>query len=360
MGKRALFVWMIVVVVVFAGSAWAGTEGASNTFYGQGSGAHTTGDDDYDTFIGAGAGNANTTGNENTFLGDEAGYSNTTGNYNTFLGYRAGYSNNGGVNNIFIGSSAGYKNTIGGSNTFLGNLAGNSNKTGVAHTFLGSNAGFHNEGGEYNTFLGSKAGFYNNRDHNTFLGGFAGHNATGSANVFLGFRAGYHETGSNKLYIANSHTVTPLIYGEFDNNILAINGKVGIGKKPSMHPLEMASGAHVTTGGVWTNASSREYKDDIEALSSQEAFNTLEGLNPVKFAYKADRTERHVGFIAEEAPELIATKDRKGLSPMDIVAVLTKVVQEQGKTIKELSSEVKELKRELKRREVATDIDSPR
>ena len=32
---------------------------------------------------------------------------------------------------------------------------------------------------------------------------------------------------------------------------------------------------------------------------------------------------------------LIATKDRKGLSPMDIVAVLTKVVQEQQKVIKE-------------------------
>jgi hypothetical protein len=27
-------------------------------------------------------------------------------------------------------------------------------------------------------------------------------------------------------------------------------------------------------------------------------------------------------------PELVATKDRKGLSPMDIVAVMTKVVQE--------------------------------
>jgi hypothetical protein len=35
-----------------------------------------------------------------------------------------------------------------------------------------------------------------------------------------------------------------------------------------------------------------------------------------------------VGFIAEDVPELVATKDRKGLSPMDIVAVLTKVVQD--------------------------------
>ena len=40
-------------------------------------------------------------------------------------------------------------------------------------------------------------------------------------------------------------------------------------------------------------------------------------------------TRRLSGFIAEEVPELISTKDRKGLSSMDIVAVLTKVVQEQ-------------------------------
>jgi hypothetical protein len=43
-------------------------------------------------------------------------------------------------------------------------------------------------------------------------------------------------------------------------------------------------------------------------------------------------------------PELVATKDRKGLAPMDIVAVLTKVVQEQQKTIEELKREVAEIK----------------
>jgi hypothetical protein len=104
------------------------------------------------------------------------------------------------------------------------------------------------------------------------------------------------------------------------------------------------SGARVTTGGVWTNASSREYKDHIEALATEEALDTLKELNPVKFAYKKDVTEKHVGFIAEDVPELIATKDRKGLSPMDIVAVLTKVVQEQQKVVKELKGENEELK----------------
>ena len=44
--------------------------------------------------------------------------------------------------------------------------------------------------------------------------------------MFIGYRAGFYETGSNKLYIANDDTTTPLIYGEFDNEILNVNGKL--------------------------------------------------------------------------------------------------------------------------------------
>ena len=350
MQRRVLTVMMVLALFLFAVSAWAGTEGAKNTFYGQGAGTSTTGDDDYGTFIGAGAGSANTTGSSNTFLGYRAGYSNTTGNSNTFLGVSAGNSNTTGSQNAFLGYMAGTSNTTGFRNTFLGDVVGSHNTTGNSNTFLGYYAGIANTTGNSNTFLGLSAGQTNTTGNfNTFLGTAAGYKTNGYGNVFLGYQAGYNETGSYKLYIDNSNTATPLIYGEFNNDILAINGKVGIGKKPSTHPLEMASGAHVTTGGVWTNASSREYKEDIETLSREEALDTLEGLNPVKFAYKADMTERHVGFIAEDVPELVALKDRKGLSPMDIVAVLTKVVQEQEKAIQGLTDKVKELERELRR-----------
>ncbi len=56
--------------------------------------------------------------------------------------------------------------------------------------------------------------------------------------------------------------------------------------------------------------------------------------------YVAEKEEEYVGFIAEEVPELVATKDRKAISPMDIMAVLTMVVQEQQKQIEELKSSV--------------------
>ena len=141
------------------------------------------------------------------------------------------------------------------------------------------------------------------------------------------------------------------------------SGNVGFGVWADSHPLQMASGAYCSTGGVWTNASSREYKKGIKDLTSAEAVDTLKGLNPVKFSYKASSDERHVGFIAEDVPELVASKDRKGMSSMDVVAVLTKVVQEQQKTIAELSKKMSELERELKLKNdvamVATDLSLP-
>jgi hypothetical protein len=99
--------------------------------------------------------------------------------------------------------------------------------------------------------------------------------------------------------------------------------------------LSMVNGASCTAGGVWTNASSRDLKENIEGLAAEEAQEALAELSPVKYNYKADKGERHVGFIAEDVPALVASKDRKSLSPMDVVGVLTKVVQEQGKTAKE-------------------------
>ncbi|MEM9408278.1 MAG: tail fiber domain-containing protein, partial [Acidobacteriota bacterium] len=94
-----------------------------------------------------------------------------------------------------------------------------------------------------------------------------------------------------------------------------------------VHPLQMASGAHVTAGGVWTNASSRALKNSIESLSPLVAMVALEQLEPVRYCYNADSEDEHLGFVAEDVPALVATPDRKGLAPMDVVSLLTKVVQ---------------------------------
>jgi hypothetical protein len=83
--------------------------------------------------------------------------------------------------------------------------------------------------------------------------------------------------------------------------------------------------------------SSRGIKENIAPLGSQEALGALEELRPVRFNYKTDdATKVHIGFVAEEVPELVATSDRKGVSIVDTIAILTLVVKEQQQTIKSL------------------------
>jgi endosialidase-like protein len=123
-------------------------------------------------------------------------------------------------------------------------------------------------------------------------------------------------------------------------------GNVGFGIALPSYPIETGAGAYVTAGGVWTNASSREFKKDIQPLSTDQAMETLTGLDPVTFKYKID-DEAHVGFIAEDVPGLVATGDRKGLSAMDIVAVLTKVVQQQQKELSSQREEIETLKAQI-------------
>jgi Chaperone of endosialidase len=109
----------------------------------------------------------------------------------------------------------------------------------------------------------------------------------------------------------------------------------------------LANAAGVTVFGTFTNSSSREYKEGIEAVASDEARTALAGLRPVKFKYKGD-AEENLGFIAEEVPDLVSVMGRKSIAPMDIVAVLTKVVQEQQQKIAEQGQMLEEQRLLLK------------
>ncbi len=111
--------------------------------------------------------------------------------------------------------------------------------------------------------------------------------------------------------------------------------------------LYLGNGAK-NVGGVWINASSRALKENIKPLSTKEALTAFNKLQPVTYNYKSDKKEQVVGFIAEDVPELVAIKSRDGLSSMDMVAVLTKVVQEQDKSLAETKAELKAKDAEMK------------
>lgn len=140
-------------------------------------------------------------------------------------------------------------------------------------------------------------------------------------------------------YIMHNRASTLTIgAGSQDRITIDRNGNVGIGVSRPKNPLEMASGAHVTAGGVWSNSSSRDRKENIAVLGASDAMDAFNELAPVVYNYKSESGEQYVGFIAEDVPELVAMQDRESLSTMDIVAVLTRVVQEQQRRIDELEA----------------------
>jgi len=188
-----------------------------------------TGNPAANVMIGFGAGSVNT-GTINTFVGNSSGEDNTNGHNNVAIGTSALRNNVGGSYNTAIGAGAlkNYQSTgpSGENSTALGNEAGNSITSGVANTFLGAKAGEDLTSGGYNLIAGMAAGRYKSTGSSNVILGYGANSSggSGSNNVFIGFQSARFETGSNKLYIENSSSSDPLIYGEFDNDELTING----------------------------------------------------------------------------------------------------------------------------------------
>ena len=145
-------------------------------------------------------------------------------------------------------------------------------------------------------------------------------------------------SGDTGYIMHNRGNTLTLGAGSVDRLTITSEGNVGFSVNRPAHPIELANGAHVTAGGVWTNSSSIANKENVRELSPEEALTALARLAPVRFNYKAEQDEEYLGFIAEDVPELVATADRSGLSAMDIVAVLTSVVQQQQKQIAALEA----------------------
>jgi len=170
------------------------------------------------------------TGTGNTAVGYQASKSLTTSLETTAIGYQAGLSgSNGASYNTYVGYKTGTSGTSAQSNTMIGWMSGTTNSTGDNNTAIGTGAAIYLLSGSGNVAIGSSA-MYNNStgSDNVMIGNQSGRNATGSSNVFIGHDSGYSETGSNKLYIENSDSSTPLIYGEFDNDIVRINGDLQV------------------------------------------------------------------------------------------------------------------------------------
>lgn len=173
--------------------------------------------------------------------------------------------------------------------------------------------------------------FFESGNGTTLLGAFTGFNGNGPQLRFetVGSESNFYDIGMN----GNKEFV--IEYFDDPKFIVRQDGAQLFG--------------NLNLTGAVIDGSSRAFKSNISNLSSSEAMEAIMALQPVTYHYKAEKEQDlHVGFIAEDVPELLSIPSRQGISSMDVTAALTKVVQEQQKMIETLQQELALLKNEIK------------
>jgi hypothetical protein len=188
---------------------------------------------DYNICIGKDAGTAITTGYDNIVIGRSAGSTFTTGFSNVLIGGESGKDMTTAANsNICIGPRSGKAITTGARNTCIGyQTTFNNPCTGNDNILIGFSVGQYLTTGSNNVIIGNDyIAAITTGSNNTIIGYGAGYtlDSSDSGNVFIGCYAGRNEAGSNKLYIDNSATTTPLIYGDFTSNYVWVNYTFGV------------------------------------------------------------------------------------------------------------------------------------
>jgi hypothetical protein len=262
--------------------------------------------------------------------------------------FRAGYVNSSQWNDTNIGL---YSMAMG-----YGTLASGQSSTAMGQETVAS--GYYSTAmGNYTTASGNIStamGFSATADGNysTALGYHSASRANYS--TALGVSAKAHHNGSIVMAANNNLSTSDSVYtGGIAQMVFRAVGGIyftntsGAAPYEPLRPINTYTGGYLSSGGIWTNASSRDYKENVSNLSLEQALYAVQQLQPVTYNYKTDKEEKCIGFIAEDVPNLVAVKDRKGLSPMDIVAVLTKVVQNQQQEMELLKEESKWLKERI-------------
>lgn len=106
--------------------------------------------------------------------------------------------------------------------------------------------------------------------------------------------------------------------------------------------IEHSSGAKLSPGGSWDNASSRSRKDGITDLSGQSLLTKLMALRVFRWFYRAERRhpERHIGPMAEDFFKAFGVGDATSISAADMAAIALGCIQEQQKQIQSLERRI--------------------
>jgi len=116
--------------------------------------------------------------------------------------------------------------------------------------------------------------------------------------------------------------------------------------------INTETGAYLSDGGVWTNNSDRNRKENITSLSNRKMLEKLADLDISEWNYKVEgENVKHIGPMAQDFFEMFGLgKDNKSISTIDASGVALAAIKElhtKTKEIDRLNERVIELERAI-------------
>ena len=306
------------------------------------------GGDNTNTSIGNASMRANS-GVRNTAFGNASLQANTVGTDNTAVGYFALQKNTATTNPTYIGSY----------NTAVGSYSLQSHTTGTRNTGIGAfslqttSTGYDNSAFGYSTLKTNTTGY-----RNTANGSYTLYfNQTGNENIALGWYSLQQNTsgsgntalGTNSLKKNTTGNYNTALGYQADTNLSDLSNATAIGynaKANASNSIVLGNSSVTTIGGqvTWTTNSDIRIKKNIR--DTRYGLSTVMQLRPVEYTLISSDLKQ-VGFIAQEVnklvPEVVTGTEGDlekgeilGITYANLVAVLTKAIQEQQKQIEDL------------------------
>jgi hypothetical protein len=139
--------------------------------------------------------------------------------------------------------------------------------------------------------------------------------------------------------------------GITNNAVIDEEGDLGIGVTDPTNPLQLASGARCTAGGVWTNASDANLKENFQPVDGGEMLDKIASLPITQWNYRSETASiTHIGPTAQDFLAAFGVGgDDKTISTIDPSGIALAAIQALFKRNQELESTVKELAARLER-----------
>ncbi len=112
------------------------------------------------------------------------------------------------------------------------------------------------------------------------------------------------------------------------------------------NPIEHSSGAHLTSGGVWTNASDADLKENFSPVNGEEILQKVEELPISQWNYKAESEDvTHIGPTAQDFKQIFGVGvNDKTISTIDPSGIALAAIKELGRQNRELKEENQKMK----------------